>query len=196
MDGLEEEALKSRRELPQERQWRKPQPHVRGYILTILVMLVVVFGFIRPFVVEAFRIPTQSMVPTLEVGDRVLANKFIYRLIAEPKRGDIVILKVQTASGAEEHLAKRAIGLPQDEIEVRNGQLFLNGAAQKETYLNPDVPDESSYGPTEVPAGHVFVMGDNRAGSADSRFIGPVPQHDIVGQAFMRVWPPSRLELL
>ena len=117
-------------------------------------------------------------------------------LYSRARTGDIIILKVQTASGAQEHLAKRGKGLPQHEIEVRNGQLFLNGAAQRETYLNPDLPDESTYGPIEVPAQHVFVMGDNRANSADSRSIGPVPQNNIAGEAFLRVWPLNQLEPL
>ena len=192
MDGLEEEALKSRRGLPQERQWSKPQRYFRQYILTILVMLVVVFGFIRPFVVEGFRIPTQSMVPTLEVGDRILANKFIYRF-SEPERGDIIVFE---SPDGETYLTKRVLGLPGDTITVEHGSLYVNDERQRETYLNPDLTDESSYGPTEVPAGHVFVMGDNRANSADSRSIGPVPQDNIVGEAFLRVWPLNWLEPL
>jgi signal peptidase I len=165
-----------------------------GLLLSLLVALIVVFGLIRPFVAEAFYVPSESMVPTLEIGDRVLVNKFIYHF-TEPERGHIVVFEVETTSGAEQHLVKRVVGLPEDEIAVREGVLFVNGVPQKEPYLNPALPDESSFGPIEVPPEHVFVMGDNRARSADSRFIGPVPETEIAGKVILRVWPPNRLRL-
>jgi signal peptidase I len=165
-----------------------------GLLLSLLVALIVVFGLIRPFVAEAFYVPSESMVPTLEIGDRVLVNKFIYHF-TEPERGHIVVFEVETTSGAEQHLVKRVVGLPEDEIAVREGVLFVNGVPQKEPYLNPALPDESSFGPIEVPPEHVFVMGDNRARSADSRFIGPVPETEVVGKVILRVWPPNRLRL-
>ena len=167
---------------------------VVGLLLSLLAALTVVVGFIRPFVVEAFYVPSESMVPTLEVGDRVLVNKFIYHF-TEPERGHIVVFEVKTASGTEEHLVKRVVGLPGDEIAVREGVLLVNGVPQKEPYLNPALPDQSSFGPIEVPPVHVFVMGDNRSRSADSRFIGPVPETEIAGKVILRVWPPNRLRL-
>ncbi len=164
-------------------------------LLALLLTVALLFGVVRPFIVEAFYVPSESMVPTLLVGERLLVNKFIYRF-SEPERGDIVVFEAQTADGGEVYLVKRVLGLPGDEIAVRDGVLFLNSVLQRESYLNPDLPDESSFGPVEVPPEHVFVMGDNRANSADSRVFGPVPEKNIVGEAFLRVWPPNRLGLL
>ncbi len=161
----------------------------------LLVAFVLLFGVVRPFIVESFYVPSESMVPTLLVGERLLVNKFIYRF-AEPERGDIVVFRARKADGEEVNLVKRVLGLPGDEIAVQDGVLLLNGVPQKERYLNRDPADESSFGPTRVPPGYVFVMGDNRARSFDSRFFGPVPEKTIVGEAFLRVWPPSRLGLL
>ena len=100
------------------------EPRKKGGVLEFLVILIVafalVFGFVRPFVVEAFYIPSESMVHTLEVGDRVLVNKFIYRF-EEPERGDIVVFR--SVEGGEEDLIKRVVGVPGDEISVRNGAL-------------------------------------------------------------------------
>jgi signal peptidase I len=159
--------------------------------LTILVAFVLVFGFVRPFVLEAFRIPSESMVPTLEVGDRVLANKFVYRL-TEPERGEIVVFE-SVGEGDDQKLIKRVVGVAGDEVEVRNGTLLVNGEAREEPYLNRNLPFNDSYGPSEVPEGHVFVMGDNRANSADSRVFGPLPIENIEGEAFVRFWPPLRI---
>ncbi len=164
-------------------------------LLTLLVTFALLLGVVRPFIVEAFYVPSESMVPTLLVGERLLANKFIYRF-SEPERGDIVVFEAQTADGGEVYLVKRVLGLPGDEIAVRDGVLFLDGVPQREPYLNRDSPDEGSFGPTTVPPEHVFVMGDNRANSADSRVFGPVPEKNIVGEAFLRFWPPNRLGLL
>jgi signal peptidase I len=168
-----------------------------GGLLEFLVILIIsfalVFGFVRPFVVEAFYIPSESMVPTLEVGDRVLANKFIYRF-TEPERGDIIVFR--SVEGGGEDLIKRVVGIPGDEISVKNGTLFVNDEPQKEPYVNKSFPDRSFAAPREVPPNHVFVMGDNRANSRDSRFFGPVPEKKIEGEAFIRFWPPNRLGLL
>ena len=168
-----------------------------GGILEFLIILIVaftlVFGFVRPFVVEAFWIPSESMVPTLEVGDRVLANKFIYRF-TEPERGDIVVF--QSVENGREELIKRVVAVPGDTVSVQGGRLFVNDEPQREPYVNKDLPDESFAAPVEVPPGHVFVMGDNRANSADSRVFGPVPKENIEGEAFLLFWPPSRFGLL
>ena len=188
---------------PQEEQFQtsrgeaKPVKKGGGGFLEFLIILVVafalVFGVVRPFIIEAFWIPSESMVPTLEVGDRVLVNKFIYRF-TEPEPGQVVVFK--SVDNPNEDLIKRVVGLPGDEIAVRDGTLFVNGESQKEPYVNKAVPDNSFYSPTKVPEGNVFVMGDNRTNSADSRFFGPLPKENIEGEAFLRFWPPGRIGLL
>jgi signal peptidase I len=163
---------------------------VLEFLIILLVSFVLVFGFVRPFVVEAFWIPSASMVPTLKYGDRVLVNKFIYRF-TEPQRGDIIVFK--SVEGDGQDLIKRVVGVPGDEIAVRGGKLFVNGEPQKEPYVNKKYPDRSFYAPTTVPKDHVFAMGDNRANSQDSRVFGPVPEQNIEGEAFLRFWPPDRI---
>ena len=163
------------------------------FLIILTVAFVLVFGFVRPFVLEAFRIPSESMVPTLAVGDRVFVNKFIYRF-TEPERGDVVVF--ESVNGGEEDLIKRVVGVPGDEIEVRSGTLLVNGEPQNEPYLNREIPDDSFFGPSRLSEGEVFVMGDNRANSADSRVFGPLPVENIEGEAFMRFWPPTRIGTL
>ena len=175
------------------RQPRKKGGGVLEFLVILIVAFALVFGFVRPFVVEAFYIPSESMVHTLEVGDRVLVNKFIYRF-EEPERGDIVVFR--SVEGGEEDLIKRVVGVPGDEISVRNGALYVNGERQTEPYVNKEIPDVNTYGPMKVPEGHVFAMGDNRANSRDSRFFGPIPYENIEGEAFVIFWPPARLGLL
>jgi len=142
---------------------------------------------------EAFWIPSGSMIPTLEIGDRVLVNKFIYRF-TEPSRGDIIVF--ESVDNPDEDLIKRVVGLPGDTIAVRRGNLFLNGERQTEPYTNKKLPDRSFYAKTTVPKNHVFVMGDNRGNSADSRVFGPLPKKNIEGEAFLRFWPLQRVGLL
>jgi signal peptidase I len=189
-DYYEEEFETTRRE-------RRRSAKGSGWVLETLLILAIsfalVFGFVRPFVVEAFVIPSESMVPTLEVGDRVLANKFIYRF-TEPDRGDIVVFR--SVEGGGEDLIKRVIALPGDTVAVEDGTVFVNGEPVKETYVNEEFPDASFSATTQVPEGHVFVMGDNRMNSRDSRFFGPVPKDNIEGEAFLRFWPPGRIGLL
>jgi signal peptidase I len=160
------------------------------YLVILLVSFALVFGFVRPFVMEAFWIPSGSMIPTLEIGDRVLVNKFIYRF-TDPRRGDIIVF--ESVDNSNEDLIKRVVGLPGDKIAVRGGKLFVNGEPQKEPYTNKKLPDRSFYAQTTVPKNHVFVMGDNRGNSADSRVFGPLPEKNIEGEAFLRFWPPDRI---
>src|SRR5215213_8429487 len=172
---------------------RKKLPLPLDLLLQLLVVLALVFGFIRPFVMEAFWIPSGSMIPTLEIGDRVLVNKFIYRF-TEPERGDIIVFR--SVDNSKEDLIKRVVGLPGDKIAVRGGKLFVNGKPQKESYTNKKLPDRSFYAQTTVPKDHIFVMGDNRGNSADSRVFGGLPEKNIEGEAFLRFWPPDRIGLL
>jgi signal peptidase I len=172
---------------------RKKGGGVVEYLVILLVSFALVFGFVRPFVMEAFWIPSGSMIPTLQINDRVLVNKFIYRF-TEPERGDIVVF--ESVDNSDEDLIKRVVGLPGDEIAVRGGKLFVNGEPQKEPYTNQKLPDMTSFAQTTVPEGHVFVMGDNRGNSQDSRVFGPLPRENIEGEAFLRFWPPGRIGLL
>jgi signal peptidase I len=145
---------------------------------TIFMMLVVafdlVFGFVRPFVVEPMRVPSESMVPTLQPGDRVLTNKLVYDF-KDPERGDLAVFD-SVDRKQDEEIVKRVVGLPGDEISVDKGVLLVNGEAPYEPYVaaqeSPDArktPGVYSFGPMVVPQHHVFVMGDNRTNSYDSR---------------------------
>ncbi len=192
--GEREEPGKSRREKRLEREKKKRKAGVAELILTAVVAFVLVFGFVRPYVVEAYRIPTESMVPTLEVGDRVLANKFVYRF-TEPERRDIVVFD-SVDEDDDQTLIKRVVGVAGDEVQVQSGVLYVNGEEQEEPYLNDADQSRGFYGPTVVPEGHIFVMGDNRSNSADSRFFGPLPLENLKGEAFMRFWPVSKISTI
>lgn len=145
-----------------------------------------VFGILRPLVAETFFIPSASMSPTLEPGDRVLAAKPVYRF-SEPARGDLAVF--DDGSGA---VIKRVVGLPGDVISVEDGLLVMNGISVREPYVDYVSTDSSFFGPETVPEGHVFVMGDNRSNSRDSRTMGPVPEEDLIGRAVLRFWPINR----
>ena len=168
-------------------------------LFMILVVAVdLVFGFVRPFVVEPMRVPSASMAPTLQPGDRVLTNKFVYDF-ANPAKGDLVVFE-SVDERKDEEIVKRVVGLPGDEISVQQGVLLVNDEQPYEPYLatqeeSPahETPGVSSFGPTVVPRDHVFVMGDNRTNSYDSRFFGPVPEENLVGEVSTRFWPPGRL---
>jgi signal peptidase I len=189
----EEQRFQTSQEAGSERRRRRASKKGGGvveFLVILLVSFALVFGFVRPFVVEAFYIPSESMVPTLRIGDRVLVNKFIYRF-AQPARGDIIVF--ESVEGGGEDLIKRVVGVPGDKISVRGGRLLVNGEPQREPYVYKKYPDRSSAAPTTVPEDHVFVMGDNRANSRDSRYFGTVPEKKIEGEAFLRFWPPDRI---
>lgn len=159
-----------------------------GFLFVALVAIFVVFGLIRPFVVEPFGITTDSMTPTLRAGDDVLAVKFAYRL-AEPRRGEVALFE-DPRDGAP--TIKRIVGIAGDTVAVRDGVLFVNGERQREGYVDYGLTDSTFLGPAEVPDGHVYLMGDNRMNSLDSRSYGPVPEADLLGRVPLRVWPLDR----
>ncbi len=175
-------------------------PRVIGGSRELVVMLVLafdlVFGLVRPFVVEPMRVPSESMAPTLQPQDRVLVNKLAYDF-ASPERGDLVVFRSVDSRNSED-IVKRVVGLPGDEISLQNNVLSVNGEALDEPYAateerSQSYPDRDSFDPATVPRDHVFVMGDNRAHSFDSRFFGPIPQENLLGESSLRFWPPGRL---
>jgi signal peptidase I len=152
---------------------------------------------LRVFVVQQFAVDGDSMLGTLHSGDRVIVNKLSYRL-HDPRHGDIVVLEDVKQKLEVRDLIKRVIALPGETIEYRDCQLFINGQRMIEPYLDPDLVRTDHCGdsqaPVEVEPGHVFVMGDNRSASLDSRtpIIGQIAYDDLIGRAFVVVWPTSR----
>jgi signal peptidase I len=162
----------------------------------ILVVAVLAAILIRSFVVQPFFIPSGSMEPTLAVGDRVLVNKLSYDF-HPVHRGDIVVFSKppnDTTPGVTD-LIKRVIGLPGETISGQNGQVYINGHPLAEPWL-PKGDTTQPFPATFIPRGEYFMMGDNRGDSADSRVLGPIPKHLIIGRAFLRVWPLSRIGTL
>lgn len=158
--------------------------------LAILAALV-----IKTFLIQAFVIPSSSMEPTLVPSDRVLVSKLNYQ-VGEIRRGDVLVFQnPDWREGDPKQLIKRVVGLPGDVIEGADGGVVINGVLLDEPYL--DVGSDRSttdfFDQQVVPDGTVFVMGDNRRNSKDSRIFGPVDQDDIVGQAFFRIWRPNRI---
>jgi signal peptidase I len=162
-----------------------------GIVVGALLLALVV----KTFLFQAFYIPSLSMYPTLDKGDRVLVNKLSYDL-HDVHRGDLIVFeRPPNEPTTIKDLIKRVIGLPGDLIEARDGIVYINGAALVETYI--DKGDRTENLPRQtVPDGELFVMGDNRNNSEDSRVFGPIPERTVVGRAFVRVWPLTRLSLL
>lgn len=162
-------------------------------LVLLVVVGVVALAVARPLAVETFRITTGSMVPTLRAGDRVLVDRLTYDL-DDVRRGDVVAFEDPDSPGAV--AIKRVVALPGDTVAIRAGRLVVDGVRQREAYLGPGLTGSDFFGPTEVPVGHLFVLGDNRPHSVDSRFAGPIPAGALVGRVVARVWPPGRLALL
>jgi signal peptidase I len=162
------------------------------WIIVIGVALLVAF-LVRTFVLAHFVVDGTSMYSTLNTGDRVFVNKLSYRL-HDPNRGDVVVLH-EIHGAAERDLIKRVIALPGEEIEIESCVVLIDGRRLQEPYLDPTVVTPGNcgpdYGPLVIPDDHVFVMGDNRAGSQDSRVLGPIGEDQLVGRAFVVFWPRS-----
>ncbi len=182
----------------------KTKSKLREYIEAILLAILIAF-FIRTFVIQAYKIPSGSMKPTLLIGDHILVSKSIYGIklpfirstvipIGEPKRGDIVVF-IYPEDRSKDFI-KRLIGVPGDTIEVRNKKILLNGlpfddvhGVHSDSIIIPgSVQPRDNFGPVRVPEGSIFVMGDNRDESYDSRFWGFVNMKDVLGKALIIYW--------
>ena len=192
-----------------------------GSLVELVTIVAVALGLalaIQAFVVKPFRIPSESMVPTLSINQRVLVDRVSGHL-GTPDRGDIVVFKppagaednvcgVEQAPGSacsrptpkrsDTNFIKRVVAVGGDRLSIRDGRVYIAGARQREPYIRPDANCQICDLPNEltVPPGHFFMMGDNRGESADSREWGPVPEDWIIGNAFFTYWPPRRIGLL
>ncbi|MEO8422367.1 MAG: signal peptidase I [Actinomycetota bacterium] len=185
-------------------------------LLTLSALVIAIL--IKSFLIQAFYIPSGSMEPTLMPDDRILVNRLAYRF-GDIERGDIVVFADPTPTPqdrgafgtllhwlgegvgvvrpADDDFIKRVIALPGETWEMRDGVTFVDGRMLDESYVNQADLDTRSFGPETVPDGMLFVMGDNRNHSGDSRFpppsgLGYVPIDRVIGQAFVIIWPPSR----
>ena len=202
---------------------KKGSSSASGSLLELIMIVAVALGLalgIQAFLVKPYRIPSESMVPTLEIGQRVLVNRIGTRFTT-PDVGDVVVF--HPPAGAEEdntcgsgqppagtpcdkpttdradvNFIKRIVAGPGDKLRIDNGRVVLNGKLQEEPFAEPCGGGEGCDFPTEItiPPGHYFMMGDNRGSSDDSRFWGPVPEKWIIGKAFATYWPPKRIGLL
>jgi signal peptidase I len=187
----------------------------------LIVIAFVIALLIKTFLLQAFYIPSASMEPTLMVGDRVLVEKVSYHF-GGPARGDVVVFEKNLGflpgsdsgdqpvwtdvvnafkglfgfpTGGSEDFIKRVMAVGGDTIEGRAGSVFVNGKKVAEPYLPPGLKT-SSFGPITIPQGKLFVMGDNRGNSDDSRSFGAVPADKVIGHAFVLLWPPGRFSIL
>jgi signal peptidase I len=188
----------------------KVKSEIREWTESIIIALILAL-IIRTFLVQAFKIPSGSMIPTFEIGDRIFVNKMVYgarvpftdiRLPAlkEPQRGDIIIfISPETPT---KDFVKRLIGLPGDTVEIKNGNIYINGkmlegpmSIRSNYYYN-----RGNYGkegePITVPKGSYFALGDNSANSRDSRYWGFVPKKNLIGKAFLVYWPLTRVRII
>jgi len=180
---------------------KKGKSVVREYIEAIGIALIAAL-FIRTFIVQAFKIPSGSMLPTLQIGDHILVNKLAYGIripfweryvvgFGKPKGGDVVVF-VYPVDRSKDFI-KRIIGVEGDRVKIRNKKVFINGAPIEDPHASfrgnsSGPPFRDHYGPRSVPKGHIFVMGDNRDSSLDSRFWGYVNLKDVKGKAFVIYW--------
>ncbi len=168
---------------------RRAARSVLGWVALVVVALVVVVA-VKTYVAEPFQISSPAMEPALSRGDRVVVDKLRYRL-GDPRRGDVVVFDKPARAGGStqvEILVKRVIAGPGDELEARDGIVYLNGEVLDEFYLRTGTVT-TDIAKQRVPDGRYWVMGDRREVSEDSRQFGPIPESVIIGRAIVRVWP-------
>ena len=180
--------------------------------LVVIVGALLVAFLIKTFLMQAYYIPSSSMTPALQVGDRVLVNKLSYEF-GEVSRGDLVVFKrTEANTGNKTDLIKRVIATEGEVLEISGGEIFITekGGKDRKLLVEPYLAEgvitqgfafeglcpESEANTCLIPENFIFVMGDNRSGSRDSRYFGPVNTDDIVGRAFIRIWPLGSLKLL
>jgi signal peptidase I len=161
---------------------------LRELLEAVLPALVIVL-VVNVFLAQATRVEGQSMDPTLHDRQRIVIEKLTYRF-RPPRRGEIVVLR----RPQPDPLIKRVVGLPGEMVAIENGRVYIDGQPLDEPYLNEMTRGVLS--PQIVPEGHVFVLGDNRDSSNDSRAFGMVSVEDIVGRAWVRYWPPNEIGLV
>ncbi|TCP70680.1 signal peptidase I [Baia soyae] len=159
----------------------------RDWAIALIAALALAL-LIRGFVLEPFHVSGPSMQDTLASNDKVMVNKLIYK-VRDPKQGEVVIFH----SKDKVDLIKRIVALPGETVEVKNNQLLVNGKEVKESYLGSSTKT-TDFAPVKVPNGQVFVLGDNRSNSTDSRVFGPVSTSEIVGKASFVYWPMSHFK--
>jgi signal peptidase I len=176
-------------------------------LVGVVAVALVIAVLLRTFVVATYSIPSGSMEPTLQIGDRIVVDKLSYHLHGV-ETGNIIVFATppneDCAGPPVANLVKRAIGLPGQTISLSGGQVYVDGKLLAEPWLPPSVRDETYPGPSSqpyalhhafrIPTGDVYVMGDNRPQSCDSRYWGPVRESTIVGKVDLRIWPLSRLD--
>lgn len=192
-------------------------------VLEVVVIVALAIGLalgIQAFLVKPYQIPSESMEPTLDVGQRVLVNRIFTRLGDDPDRGDVVVFHppagadnnqcgapqkkgqacgLPTPDEGDTNFIKRVVGLPGDTLAIKNGIPIVNGKPYEGDFdIRPchGLGDCDFPKPITIPPDHYFMMGDNRGASDDSRFWGPVPRDWIIGQAFFTYWPPDRIGTL
>ncbi len=175
-------------------------------LVVVVAVAVVIAVVLRTFVVATYSIPSGSMEPTLQIGDRIVVDKLSYHLHGVD-RSNIIVFSTPTTENCAgppvADLVKRVIGLPGETISLSGGRVYINGhvlpepwlpqATRTETFPGPTDQSFSLHHPYRIPADEVYVMGDNRTESCDSRYWGPVNESTIVGKVDVRIWPPSRL---
>ena len=170
--------------------WRS----LRENLILITIALVLAF-FIRTFIAEPRYIPSDSMLPTLETGDRLVIEKISYRFTS-PKFGDIVVFQPppelqRRGYSQDQAFIKRIIGTPGDTLKIDDGKVYLNGNILQENYIKE--PPLQAFQLVRVPQNQYFMMGDNRNDSNDSRYWGFLPKKNMIGNAIFRFWPPGRI---
>jgi signal peptidase I len=169
-----------------------PKSIVREVVETVGLSVLLAFG-IRTFVAEARYIPSGSMLPTLEINDRLVIDKVSYDF-SDPHRGDIVVFHPPESLHQKEAFIKRVIGLPGETVEVKQGQVLIDGQPIEESYI--EAPPDYHWGPETVPGDSYLLLGDNRNNSFDGHYWGFVSKDRIIGRAAIRFWPLDRIGLL
>lgn len=176
---------------------QKMKALIREYAESLIIALILAL-IIRTFFVQAYKIPTGSMNPTLVEGDRILVNKLIYRF-RKPERGEVIVFKFP--ENPRLAYIKRLIGLEFENLQIHNGKIYLDTEPIKsEQLMMPFYYNRGDFGKTgekiSVPAKSFYVLGDNSANSRDSRYWGFVPEENLIGKAILIYWPPHRIRLI